>query len=68
MRTTRGVRARPSLGRHALSGLARQFHAKLFALAVAQDRQVNDFTFLSVFDRFSKIGDISFGTSFDSIL
>jgi hypothetical protein len=46
----------------------RQFHAKLFALAVAQDRQVNDFTFLSVFDRLSKIGDISFRTSFDSIL
>ena len=45
--------------RHALSGLAWQFHAKLFALAVAQDRQVHDFASLDLFDRFSKIGNIT---------
>lgn len=37
----------------------RQFHAKLFALAVAQDRQVHEFAGLGLFDGLSKVDDIT---------
>ena len=37
----------------------RQFHAKLLALAAAEHRQVYEFASLDLFDRFSKIGDIT---------
>jgi hypothetical protein len=59
MRNTGKRPGRAAVGRHALSGLAQEFHAKLFALAEAQDREVHDFASPCPADRFFKIGDIA---------
>jgi hypothetical protein len=53
------LKPRASGSVHATAWFAGQFHTKLLALTLADDRQVHDFASLSVADRVAKLSEVT---------